>query len=103
VSFSESVVEDATLAWLESLGYAVRSGPDIVPDESAMERIDFGQMVLEGRLRQMLAWLNPTLPYKTIDDPYQVTLAALRDTLLPKRLSGKIGVRDAERLFVVYA
>jgi type I restriction enzyme R subunit len=28
-AFSESVVEDAALAWLESLGYAVKHGPDI--------------------------------------------------------------------------
>ncbi len=27
--FSESVVEDAALAWLEALGYAVLHGPDI--------------------------------------------------------------------------
>lgn len=27
--FAESVVEDATLGWLESLGYAVLHGPDI--------------------------------------------------------------------------
>jgi hypothetical protein len=29
--FIESVVEDAALAWLESLGYAVKHGPDITP------------------------------------------------------------------------
>lgn len=28
-SFTESVVEDAALAWLESLGYAVLRGPEI--------------------------------------------------------------------------
>ena len=27
--FTESVVEDAALAWLESLGYAVKHGPKI--------------------------------------------------------------------------
>ena len=29
--FAESVVEDAALSWLESLGYAVLHGPDISP------------------------------------------------------------------------
>ncbi len=29
----ESVVEDAALAWLESLGYAVLHGPDIAAGE----------------------------------------------------------------------
>ena len=30
-SFSESVVEQAALAWLESLGWTVKHGPDIAP------------------------------------------------------------------------
>ena len=30
MSINESHVEDATLAWLESLGYAVLHGPEIV-------------------------------------------------------------------------
>lgn len=29
--FTESVVEEAALAWLESLGYAIKHGPDISP------------------------------------------------------------------------
>jgi hypothetical protein len=29
--FTESVVEDAALAWLEALGYRVLHGPDISP------------------------------------------------------------------------
>jgi type I restriction enzyme, R subunit len=28
---TESVVEEAALAWLESLGYAVKHGPEITP------------------------------------------------------------------------
>lgn len=34
-NFTETVVEDATLAWLESLGYAVLHGPDIPAGEPA--------------------------------------------------------------------
>jgi len=30
--FSESTVEDAALAWLAELGWAVKHGPDISPD-----------------------------------------------------------------------
>ena len=33
-----------------------------------------------------LAWLNPDLPAAALDDSYQMPLAALRDTLLPKLL-----------------
>ncbi|MGB2941781.1 MAG: hypothetical protein WBB79_02970 [Candidatus Macondimonas sp.] len=31
--FSESVVEDAAIAWLDALGYAVLHGPDIAAGE----------------------------------------------------------------------
>ena len=37
-NFSESVVEDAALAWLEALGYAVLHGPDIAAGEPGTER-----------------------------------------------------------------
>jgi type I restriction enzyme R subunit len=56
---TESVVEEAALAWLESMGYLVLSGPEIAPGELAAEREDYGQVVLEGRLRQALQRLNP--------------------------------------------
>jgi type I restriction enzyme S subunit len=52
-AFTESVVEKAALAWMESLGRAAK---------------------VESR-----------------------TLAALRDTLLPKLISGALRVKDAER------
>lgn len=38
--FTESVVEDAALGWLESLGYQVLHGPDIAVGEPAAERSD---------------------------------------------------------------
>jgi hypothetical protein len=36
--FTESVVEQAGLAWLESLGWSVKHGPDIAPETPAAER-----------------------------------------------------------------
>jgi type I restriction enzyme R subunit len=45
-AFTESVVEDAALAWLKSLGWSVKHGPDIAPEAHAAERIDYGQAVL---------------------------------------------------------
>lgn len=58
--FAESVVEDATLGWLASLGYAILHGPDIAAGEPAAERSDqnYRDVVLEGRLRQALVCLN---------------------------------------------
>ena len=37
-AFSESIVEDAALAWLESLGWSVRHGLEIAPGKLAAER-----------------------------------------------------------------
>ena len=39
-NFTESVVEDAALGWLEEQGYAVLHGPDIAAGEPAAERSD---------------------------------------------------------------
>jgi type I restriction enzyme R subunit len=67
-SFTESVVEQAALAWLESLGWAVRNGAQIAPGEPAAERSDYAQVVLERRLREALARLNPALPAEALED-----------------------------------
>jgi len=61
-NFTESIIEDAALAWFESLGYAVKHGIEIAPGELAAERQDYGQVILEDRLRQSLYRLNPALP-----------------------------------------
>ena len=49
--FTESVVEEAALAWLEHLGYQVLGGPDIASGEPAVERDKYGEVILWGRLR----------------------------------------------------
>lgn len=38
--FTESIVEDAALAWLEALCYEVLHGPDIATGEPGAERMD---------------------------------------------------------------
>ncbi len=60
-AFSESVVEDAALAWLESLGYAVKHGPDITPGGATLaptlyqwERESYSQVMLAAYRRQLL-------------------------------------------------
>ncbi|HHW14407.1 MAG TPA: type I restriction endonuclease subunit R, partial [Firmicutes bacterium] len=69
--FTESVVESAALAWLESLGWAVKHGPDIAPDAPEAERMDYGQVVLERRLRDALARLNPDLPAEALAEAFR--------------------------------
>ena len=67
-SISESVVESASLGWLEGLGWRTAHGPDIGPDGLSTERADFGQVVLERRLSDSLDDLNPGLPTEAQDD-----------------------------------
>lgn len=45
-SFTESVVEDAALAWLESLDCAAKHGPENAPGELLAEETDHGQIRL---------------------------------------------------------
>ena len=70
-TFTESVVEGAALAWLEAAGWNVARGPDIAPDTPGAERGDYGVVVLERRLRDTLARLNPSLPTEALDDAFR--------------------------------
>ena len=62
VGVKEATVEDAALAYLESLGWTM------APGTAAAERTDYGQVVLEHWLRDALARLNPALPDSALDD-----------------------------------
>jgi type I restriction enzyme, R subunit len=70
-AFTESTVEQAALAWLESVGWAGRNGAEIAPGEPAAERADYRQGVLEQRLRDALARLNPELPAEALEDAFR--------------------------------
>jgi type I restriction enzyme R subunit len=72
-AFTESVVEEAAIDWLEALGYSVFHGPEIAAGEPTAERIDprYRDVSLENRLRQALARLNPDLPPEALEDAYR--------------------------------
>ena len=70
-TITEADVEEAALAWLTALGWGVAHGPDIAPETPNAERDDYGQVVLERRLRDSLAELNPALPVDALDDAYR--------------------------------
>lgn len=53
---TESVVEEAALAWLEDLGYAVLHGPDIATGMLDAERSD------------------PIMPHHDVSDPLQQSM-----------------------------
>ena len=78
--FTESDVESATLAWLSDIGWSIAYGPDlsacdaqavITPDAPDAERAGYGDVVLEGRLRDALARLNPGLPAEALYDAFR--------------------------------
>src|SRR3569833_4286245 len=69
--FSESVVEQAALAWFEALDYRVKHGPEIAPGETAAERASYEGVVLEGRLREALVRLNPSVAREGIEEAFR--------------------------------
>ncbi len=71
IAFTESVVEDAALAWLEGIGWRVAHVLDIAPDTPRAERRDYGEVVLAQRLRDALARLNPDLPAEALEDAFR--------------------------------
>lgn len=70
-AFTESVVEEAALEWFEALGYTITAGPSIVPGEPDEERRSYTDVVLEGRLRETLARLNPSVSREGLDEAFR--------------------------------
>ena len=69
--FSESTVECAALDWLSELGWQVKHGTEFAPDGLFAERRDYGQVVLNQRLRDALARLNPDLLPEALEDAFR--------------------------------
>ncbi len=70
-TINESVVEEAALEWLASLGWQTAHGPDIAPDTVNAERNTYDEVVLERRLRDALGQLNPDLPETALEDAFR--------------------------------
>ena len=92
-TLSESTVEAAALEWLSTLGWQTVHGPDIAPDTLGAERDNYGQVVLEGRLRDALSRLNPSLPTSAQDD-------ALRRVTHPEGATLEARNRSFHRMLV---
>ena len=72
---TESELEFLVLDYLQNEGWVLVYGPDIAPGESAAERTDYRDAVLQDRLRSAVVTLNPGLPSDGVDE---VTKTALR-------------------------
>ena len=77
----EAEVEQVALDWLGELGWQVAHGPDIAPDTPNAERHDYGQVVLERRLRGAVAELNPALPASALEDAFRKLIRPEGSTL----------------------
>src|SRR5690606_18628046 len=93
--FAESTVEQATLEWLEALGYTLLHGPDV----ALAERLgpggepNYREAVLEGRLRAALARLNPGLPREALAEAFRKLTRLEAASLIERN-------RDAHRMMV---
>ena len=92
-TLSESTVEAAALEWLSALGWQTAHGPDIAPDTQGAERADYGQVVLEQRVREAFSRLNRSLPASALDD-------ALRKLTHPEGATLEARNRSFHRMLV---
>lgn len=56
---TEQAIEEHAIKLLERQGYSYLYAPDIAPDGPTPERASFADVVLEGRLREAVARINP--------------------------------------------
>ena len=56
---------------MEATGWSVRHGPEIAPETPDAERSGYDQVVLERRLRDALAELNPDLPDSALEEAFR--------------------------------
>ena len=80
-TITEADVEQAALDWLSALGWRVVHGPGIAPEAPNAEHEDYGQVVLERRVRDALAALNTTFPSNALDDAFRKLTRPERATM----------------------
>ena len=71
VTITEDDVEQLAIGWLGDVGWGTVHGSEIAPDGGGSERDDFGDVVLEARLRGAIERLNPGLPHEALDDAFR--------------------------------
>ncbi len=80
---TEDQLEQEALSWLKSLGYHYAFGPDIAHDGPQPERTSYKDVLLQGRLADAIARLNPRVPVSARDDAQ----GQIRDLGTPALLS----------------
>jgi type I restriction enzyme R subunit len=93
----ENILELALLDWLGALGYEVKRGPEIAHDGLTPERTSYRQVVLEGRLRNALAKLNPGLAESALEEALRrLTRTTSPDLILSNRDFHRMVVNGVE-------
>ena len=75
-NFSEDIVEQAALSWLEDLEYEIVQGDDIAPESSTQERANYADVILEDRLRSALLTINPTISTELLNEVSRKVITA---------------------------
>jgi type I restriction enzyme R subunit len=63
-----TLVEKPVIDWLRELGYETLFSAELAPGGAFMERNDYSEVVLEGRLRRSLKRINPNFPDEVLDE-----------------------------------
>lgn len=63
-----TLAEQPVIDWLRELGYETLFSPDIAPGGAFMERGDYREVILEGRLRRALKRINPNISDTGLDE-----------------------------------
>jgi type I restriction enzyme R subunit len=90
---TESVLEEAALAWFEALDYEIANGPLVAPGELLALRKDYSEVVLKEKLADSLAQINPKADKETIEE-------AVRKVLLTESPSLTVNNRNFHRKLV---
>ncbi|WP_172372192.1 type I restriction endonuclease subunit R [Sporosarcina jiandibaonis] len=80
--FHENDLEQATLEWLESLGYETDSGPNIAVDGESPERDSYSKVMLNGRLEDALMRINQGVTMESIKRAVQLVTMAESPNLI---------------------
>jgi type I restriction enzyme, R subunit len=80
--FSETIVEDAALSWLDGLHYSIEHGPEIIPGELSPERKSLSETVLPERLWTGLRKLNFNLPAEVLAEAFRKITLPLHPSLI---------------------
>ena len=74
--YTESDLENASLEWLEELGFSILFGPTIAPDGESPERLSYSDIILTDRLRSAVAEINPRIPKEAQEEAIKKVLNA---------------------------